>query len=68
MHFTIDNDVIISRTGYTGEVVLNLMPNDKIFPLWQDLLQKGKSLGIEPCGLGARGHIEIRNGICFIWS
>ncbi len=47
---------IISRTGYTGAVTsyeLFVHPA-KATTLWNILLEKGKALGLIPCGLGAQ--------------
>lgn len=55
-----DKDVIISRTGYTGEPGFEIMatPEDSVL-LWQLFLQKG----VTPCGLGARDTLRIEAGM-----
>ncbi|MBN2181876.1 MAG: glycine cleavage system aminomethyltransferase GcvT [Sedimentisphaerales bacterium] len=58
-------DCIISRTGYTGAKIgfeLFVHP-EKAADLWSLLLEKGKSLGIIPCGLGARDSLRIEAGL-----
>ena len=56
---------IISRTGYTGAKIgyeLFVHP-DRAAELWALLLEKGKSFGIVPCGLGARDSLRIEAGL-----
>jgi len=58
-------DVILSRTGYTGSKAgfeLYVHP-EKAVKLWDAILDKGKSLGIKPCGLGARDSLRIEAGL-----
>ena len=51
--------VIVARTGYTGEEGAEVfVPNDKTALLWNELLAKGKDLGAEPIGLGARDTLR----------
>ncbi|UCE75043.1 MAG: glycine cleavage system aminomethyltransferase GcvT [Methanomassiliicoccales archaeon] len=59
-----DIDVMVSRTGYTGEEIgfeLYLHPNDAP-KLWNLLLEKGEPFGITPCGLGARDSTRTEAG------
>ena len=52
--------IIISRTGYTGELGYELyMPNDKIQELWQKILS---DLRVKPIGLGARDTLRLEMG------
>ncbi|HEX6383871.1 MAG TPA: glycine cleavage system aminomethyltransferase GcvT, partial [Anaerolineae bacterium] len=58
-------DLIISRTGYTGERVayeLFVHP-DKAPDLWQALLKEGEPLGLKPCGLAARDSTRTEAGL-----
>jgi aminomethyltransferase len=64
-------EVFLSRTGYTGEdgfevFVWNasLDKPDKAVKLWNAILETGKPLGIEPCGLGARDTLRLEAGLC----
>lgn len=51
--------VIIAKTGYTGEDGVEIfIPNAVIVDLWRELLEKGKDLGVEPIGLGARDTLR----------
>jgi aminomethyltransferase len=63
-------DVIISRTGYTGEdgfeITLIASKNDlqeKATKLWEALLDAGKEFDIKPCGLGARDSLRLGGGL-----
>jgi glycine cleavage system T protein len=57
-------DVIISRTGYTGEAVgfeLYVHPSDAL-QLWESLLRAGRPHGVVPAGLGARDSTRTEAG------
>lgn len=55
--------VTICRTGYTGETGFELVvENAGLVPLWEALLEKGASLGVLPCGLGARDTLRTEMG------
>jgi glycine hydroxymethyltransferase len=60
-----DLDVIITSTGYTGaKVSFELFVHPLKAPLlWDTILEKGKSLGVIPCGLGARDSLRIEAGL-----
>ena len=50
----------IARTGYTGEDGVEIFFEAKYAPtFWSTVLEKGKSLGIRPCGLGARDTLRL---------
>lgn len=54
------NNVIIARTGYTGEDGFELFCNPSNAPkLWSALLGDGKSVGVKPAGLAARDTLRI---------
>ncbi len=54
-----DGTVIVARTGYTGEEGAEIfVPAALTVTLWRDLLAKGKDLGAEPIGLGARDTLR----------
>lgn len=57
-------DVIIARTGYTGEKVgfeLFVHPDDSV-GLWRLLIESGAPLGLRPTGLGARDSTRTEAG------
>ncbi len=54
------SEVIVSRTGYTGEDGCELwVPADQAMPLWQRLLDLGQSEGAVPVGLAARDTLRL---------
>ncbi len=58
-------DLIVSRTGYTGERVayeLFIHP-DRSVELWHKLHEVGESHGIKPVGLGARDSLRTEAGL-----
>lgn len=56
--------VLISRTGYTGEIGFELYTDLKNgIDLWNLLLAEGKAWGILPCGLGARDTLRTEAGL-----
>jgi aminomethyltransferase len=56
-------DLIIARTGYTGELGYELLPAwEDAGPLWDAILAFGATLGILPCGLGARDTLRTEMG------
>ena len=57
-------DVLVSRTGYTGEDGFEIVgKDDSIQKVWDKILDAGKSFGIKPCGLGARD--TLRTEVCY---
>jgi aminomethyltransferase len=51
---------IISRTGYTGEDGYEVMiASDRATPLWEKVLDDGRSAGAMACGLGARDTLRL---------
>jgi glycine hydroxymethyltransferase len=58
-------DLIISRTGYTGERVayeLFVHP-DQAAALWDALLRAGETFGLQPCGLASRDSTRTEAGL-----
>jgi aminomethyltransferase len=61
--------LFISNTGYTGAGGYELMiNNDQAEALWLFLMNEGKSLGIQPIGLGARDTLRLEKGYHFTIS
>ncbi|MGH2674029.1 MAG: glycine cleavage system aminomethyltransferase GcvT [Actinomycetota bacterium] len=58
-----DMVVLVARTGYTGEPGVELFVPDAVArALWRELLERGRPLGLEPCGLGARDTLRLEMG------
>ncbi len=54
------DELILARTGYTGEDGFELMlPAARVEMLWQRLL----ACGVTPCGLGARDTLRLEAGM-----
>lgn len=54
------NNIIIARTGYTGEDGFELFSSPKDAPvIWQALLERGKSAGVQAAGLGCRDTLRL---------
>ena len=53
-------DVMISRTGYTGELGYEIyVHSDSLIDLWGILFKKGKEFGLRPVGLGCRDTLRM---------
>jgi len=58
------NNIIISRTGYTGEFGFELCLSNTIAPdFFERLLNKAENYKIIPCGLGARDTLRLEAGL-----
>lgn len=56
-------EMIISRTGYTGEDGFELyLPASSAVEIWQALLAAGAPQGLLPIGLGARDTLRLEKG------
>ena len=50
----------VARTGYTGEDGIEVFFAAEDAPrVWNEVLAKGESLGMRPCGLGARDTLRL---------
>ncbi len=57
----LNQNIIISRTGYTGELGFELyISNDKVIDLWNLLLE---NKAVKPAGLGARDTLRLE--VCY---
>jgi glycine hydroxymethyltransferase len=58
-------DVVISRTGYTGErVAYELFVHPEQSPaFWNALIKAGEPMGLKPCGLAARDSTRTEAGL-----
>ena len=53
-------NVMISKTGYTGELGYEIyLKNEDAASIWEKLLKAGKDFGLLPCGLGARDTLRL---------
>ena len=61
----VDNvDCLIARTGYTGEDGFELfLPKAEAPRIWDALLASGRSLDVQPIGLGARDTLRLEAGM-----
>jgi aminomethyltransferase len=57
------NELLISRTGYTGEDGFELLFDSSRTSIWEKLLQKGSPYNVKPAGLGARDTLRIEAGL-----
>ena len=59
-HFLWWKDIIVSRTGYTGEEGIEMIVAKKeAGSLWEAIIK----LGVQPCGLGARDTLRLEAGL-----
>ncbi len=58
-----ENDLIVARTGYTGENGYEIfLPWEAGPDLWSRLMEIGSGQGIKPAGLGARDTLRLEMG------
>jgi len=61
------NKVILSRTGYTGELGFELYfqgDSEIAEKIWSAIFNAGKEYNIQPVGLGARDSLRLEMGYC----
>jgi aminomethyltransferase len=65
-----DSQVLISRTGYTGEDGFEIcqfqvpeQDSERAVELFESILDAGKEFGILPCGLGCRDTLRLEAGM-----
>lgn len=57
-------ELLVSRTGYTGEIGFEIYTDLKNgIDLWNLLLSEGNAYGLSPCGLGARDTLRTEAGL-----
>ena len=55
-----ERDLIIARTGYTGEDGFEIYSSPKqSVKIWNSIIEAGKEFNIKPCGLGARDTLRL---------
>jgi aminomethyltransferase len=53
-------NLAVARTGYTGEDGIEVFfPANDAVKFWRAVLEQGETLGIKPCGLGARDTLRL---------
>ena len=60
------HNVMIARTGYTGEDGFEIyVPSDEPTSarVWDEVLAAGDEFGIQPCGLGARNTLRLESAM-----
>lgn len=58
-------DVLLSRTGYTGEIGFEIyLSPAKLEEIWHEIIDAGLGYGIKPIGLGARDTLRLEKGFC----
>jgi aminomethyltransferase len=58
-----DAEVVLARTGYTGERGYELFASASVVTeLWDALTMAGAGMQMEPCGLGARDVLRLEMG------
>jgi len=60
-------DMIISRTGYTGEIGYELYFKGNVADaekVWNKVFEAGEKFGIKPAGLGCRDSLRLEMGYC----
>ncbi|MFC1562633.1 glycine cleavage system aminomethyltransferase GcvT [candidate division KSB1 bacterium] len=60
-----DKDVVLSRTGYTGEIGYEIFTQfaDSEY-VWNKVIEAGKEFDVEPIGLGARDSLRLEKKYC----
>jgi aminomethyltransferase len=59
-----DTELIISRSGYTGELGYELyVPGEEAASLWELLERRGKAFGLQPYGVGAMQSLRIEKAL-----
>ncbi|MFM2280708.1 MAG: hypothetical protein RLZZ444_2939 [Pseudomonadota bacterium] len=54
------DDVIVTRTGFTGELGYELwVPTEHVETFYDTILEAGRALGLVPCGAGSMGSLRI---------
>ena len=60
------NDILIARTGYTGEDGFEIyVPSDEATSsrVWNEILEAGREFGVVPCGLGSRNTLRLESSL-----
>jgi aminomethyltransferase len=63
------NRALVSKTGYSGEEGFEIFllegdTDEDVKKLWTKIMNFGRDLKIEPCGLAARDTLRLEAGLC----
>jgi aminomethyltransferase len=61
------NEVILSRTGYTGEIGYEIYFKGtelEAESIWEEIYSAGKEFNIQPAGIAARDSLRLEMGFC----
>lgn len=59
----VDANILLSRTGYTGEGGFEIIVHNELAPaIWRKIMAAGSDFGIKPIGLGARDTLRLEMG------
>jgi len=59
------SNIIVSRTGYTGEPGVEIYcPSGDLPTVWDALMSVSEEFGVKPTGLGARDTLRLESGYC----
>jgi aminomethyltransferase len=62
---TAGGEIIVSRTGYTGELGFEIfVPAGSTVTLWEELTRRGADYGLAPVGLAARDTLRFEAAFC----
>ncbi|MGA7543078.1 MAG: glycine cleavage system aminomethyltransferase GcvT [Nitrososphaeraceae archaeon] len=62
------SELVISRTGYTGEDGFELFFDSSRIDIWEKLMRIGTAFNIKPAGLGARDTLRLEAGFMLYGS
>ncbi len=63
--FNGEEDIIVSKTGYTGAGGFEIYFKNKLADkMWDAIFKAGENYGIKPIGLGARDTLRLEKGFC----
>ena len=63
----LDVPVVVSRTGYTGDLGYEIwVPAEQAEPIWDILIKKGKDFGIKPTGILALDVARLEAGFILL--
>jgi aminomethyltransferase len=62
------SELVISRTGYTGEDGFELFFDSSRIDIWEKLMHIGAPFNIKPAGLGARDTLRLEAGFMLYGS